>query len=72
MKNDLKYLSQELLKKINSLEGFNPPLIEEELVRKLAEELDEISYKDKQERIRAMHNMFALGQIFNNKDSEKS
>jgi hypothetical protein len=72
MKNDLKHLSEELLRKISSLEGFSSPLIEEELVRKLSEELDELTSEDKEERVRALHNMFALGQIFNNKNNEQS
>lgn len=72
MKNDLKHLSEELLRKISSLEGFSSPLVEEELVRKLSEELDELTSEDKEERVRALHNMFALGQIFNNKNNEQS
>ena len=67
MKNNIKDLSEELIKSIHSLEGFNSPMIEEELVRNLSSKLDELTHEDKEERIKALHNMFALGQIFSNK-----
>jgi hypothetical protein len=67
MKNNIKDLSEELIKSIHSLEGFSSPMIEEELVRNLSSKLDELTHEDKEERIKALHNMFALGQIFSNK-----
>jgi hypothetical protein len=67
MKNNIKDLAEELIKSIHSLEGFNSPMIEEELVHNLSSKLDELTYEDKEERIKALHNMFALGQIFSNK-----
>lgn len=73
MKNDILSLSVELMKKIKSLEGFNTPLMEEELIRSLSMELDELTSENKEERIKALHNMFALGQVFNshrNKNKE--
>lgn len=65
MKNNLLDLSTELMKKIKSLEGFDAPLMEEELIRSLSIELDELTSESKEERIKALHNMFALGQVFN-------
>jgi hypothetical protein len=67
MKNNLKDLSKELIKDINSLEGFKSPLIEEELVHNLSEKLDNLTSEDKKERIKALHNMFALGRIYQSK-----
>ena len=67
MKNNIKDLTEELIKSIHSLEGFSSPMIEEELVRNLSSKLDELTHEDKEERIKALHNMFALGQIFSNK-----
>ena len=67
MNNNIKDLSEELIKSIHSLEGFSSPMIEEELVRNLSSKLDELTYEDKEERIKALHNMFMLGQIFSNK-----
>lgn len=64
MKNNLEDLSKELIKSIHSLEGFSSPLIEEELVRNLSEKLDNLTKEDREERVKALHNMFALGQIF--------
>ena len=71
MKNNLKGLSKELIKDINSLEGFKSPLIEEELVHNLSEKLDNLTSEDKEERIKALHNMFALGQIFSNQTPDE-
>ena len=71
MKNNLKDLSKELIKDINSLEGFKSPLIEEELVHNLSEKLDNLTSEDKEERIKALHNMFALGQIFSNQNKDE-
>lgn len=68
MRNNIKDLSEELIKSIHSLEGFSSPLIEEELVHHLSEELDNLTFEDKNERIKALRNMFALGQIFTNKN----
>jgi hypothetical protein len=74
MKNNLLDLSSELILKIKSLEGFKTQLIEEEIIRSLATDLDELTALDKEERIKALHNMFALGQVFNsikqNKEGE--
>jgi len=67
MKNNLEDLSEELIKSIHSLDGFSSPLIEEELVRNLSEKLDSLTSEDSKERIKALHNMFALGQIFSKK-----
>jgi hypothetical protein len=67
MRNNIKDLSEELIKSIHSLEGFSSPLIEEELVHNLSEELDNLTFEDKNERIKALRNMFALGQIFSDK-----
>jgi hypothetical protein len=64
MKNNLLDLSAELINKIKSLEGFKTPLIEEELIRSLAMDLDELTSTEKGERVKALHNMFALGQVF--------
>ena len=71
MKNNLKDLSDELIKSIHSLEGFSSPLIEEGLVRNLSEKLDELTHEDKEERIRALHNMFALGQLFSKQNKDE-
>tara|TARA_R110000772_G_scaffold208055_1_gene318541 strand:- start:717 stop:950 length:234 start_codon:yes stop_codon:yes gene_type:complete len=71
MKNNLLDLSTELIKKIKSLEGFNSPLIEEEIIRSLAIELDELTSPSQEERVKALHNMFALGQIFNKHREKK-
>jgi hypothetical protein len=71
MKNNIEYLAKELIKSVHALEGFNSPLIEEELVRNLSEKLDELTHEDREERIRALHNMFALGQIFSNKNKDE-
>jgi len=71
MKNNIKDLSEELIKSIHSLEGFSSPMIEEELVRNLSSKLDELTHEDKEERIKALHNMFALGQIFSNKQENE-
>jgi len=61
--NNLKDLSDELIRSVHALEGFSSPLIEEELVYNLAEKLEsELETKD--DRIKALRNMFALGQIF--------
>ena len=38
-------------------------MIDEELVRNLSSKLDELTHEDKEERIKALHNMFALGQM---------
>ena len=70
MRNNIEDLSKELIKDINSLEGFKSPLIEEELVHNLSEKLDNLTGEDKEERIKALHNMFALGQIFTNQNKE--
>jgi len=67
MNNNIKDLSEELIKSIHRMEGFTSPLIEEELVHNLLERLDELTSEDKEERIKALPNMFALGQIFNGK-----
>ena len=67
MKNNLKDLSDELIKSIHSLEGFSSPLIEEELVRNLSEKLDALTHEEKEERVKALPNMFALGQLFPSK-----
>jgi hypothetical protein len=67
MRNNLKDLSEELIKSLHSLEGFSSHLIEEELVHHLSEELDNLTFEDKNERIKALRNMFALGQIFSDK-----
>jgi hypothetical protein len=58
-------LSKELIKDIKALEGFSTPLIEEDLINNLASKLDELTHESREERIRALHNMFALGQVFN-------
>lgn len=71
MKNNLMSLSKELIKDIKSLEGFSNPLMEEELIRNLAKKLDEMTSEDKTERVRALHNMFALGQIFKTHQDKK-
>ena len=68
MNNNLKDLSEELIKDINSLEGFKSPLIEEELIRNLSIKIDNLTSKDHDERIKALCNMFALGQIFTNQN----
>ena len=61
--NNLKDLADELIRSVHALEGFSSPLIEEELVYNLAEKLEsELETKD--DRIKALRNMFALGQIF--------
>ena len=67
MKNNLKDLSDELIKSVHNLEGFSSPLVEEGLVRNLSEKLDALTYEDKEERVKALHNMFALGQLFPSK-----
>tara|TARA_Y100000389_G_scaffold156689_1_gene157623 strand:+ start:1145 stop:1396 length:252 start_codon:yes stop_codon:yes gene_type:complete len=64
MKNNLISISKELMVKIKSFEGFNTPLLEEEIIRSLSTELDAVTSEDKEERIKALHNMFALGQVF--------
>jgi len=64
MRNNIKDLSLELIKDIKSLEGFKSPLIEEELVHNLSIKLDNLTSEEKDERIKALRNMFALGQIF--------
>jgi hypothetical protein len=64
MKNNINDLSEELIKSIHSLEGFSSPLIEVELVSNLSEKLDELTKNDKEERVKALQNMFLLGQIF--------
>ena len=61
--NNLKDLSEELIRSVHALEGFSSPLIEEELVYNLAEKL-ESKLETKEDRINALRNMFALGQIF--------
>jgi hypothetical protein len=71
MKNNIKDLSEELIKSIHSIGGFSSPMIEEELVRNLSSKLDELTHQDKEERIKALHNMFALGQIFSNKQENE-
>ena len=71
MKNNLEDLSKELIKSIHSLEGFSSPLIEEELVRNLSEKLDNLTKEDREERVRALHNMFALGQIFSKQNKDE-
>jgi len=70
MKNNLEDLSKELIKSIHSLEGFSSPLIEEELVRNLSEKLDNLTKEDREERVKALHNMFALGQIFSKQNKD--
>ena len=64
MKNNLKDLSEEIIKSVHMLDGFSSPLIEEEIVYNLSEKLDALTSEDKEERIKALRNMFALGQIF--------
>ena len=71
MKNNLEDLSKELIKSIHSLEGFSSPLIEEELVRNLSEKLDRVTKEDREERVKALHNMFALGQIFSKQNKDE-
>jgi hypothetical protein len=61
--NNLKSLSEELIKDIHRLEGFSSPFIEEELIDNLSEKL-ESELETKEDRIKALRNMFALGQIF--------
>jgi hypothetical protein len=61
--NNLKDLSEELIKDIHRLEGFSSPLIEEELISNLSKKL-ESELETKEDRIKALRNMFALGQIF--------
>ena len=63
LKNNLKSLAEELIKDVHSLEGFSYEHIEEELAHNLATKL-EANINTKDERIKALHNMFALGQIF--------
>ena len=70
MKNNLEDLSKELIRSIHSLEGFSSPLIEEELVRNLSEKLDNLTKEDREERVKALHNMFALGQIFSKQNKD--
>ena len=70
MKNNLEDLSEEIIKCIHNLEGFTSPLIEEDLIRTISEKLDDLTCEDKEERIKALHNMFALGQIFTSKKEE--
>jgi len=60
MKNNIKDLSEELIKSVHSLEGFSSPMIDEELVRNLSSKLDELTHEDKEERIKALHNMFYI------------
>jgi hypothetical protein len=67
MNNNIKDLSEELIKSLHEMEGFTSPHIEEELVHNLLERLDELTSEDKEERIKALRNMFALGQIFSGK-----
>ena len=67
MNNNIKDLSEELIKSIHRMEGFTSPNIEEELVHNLLERLDELTSEDKEERIKALRNMFALGQNFSEK-----
>ena len=64
MKKNLKDLSEEIIKSVHMLDGFSSPLIEEEIVCNISEKLDALTYEDKEERIKALRNMFALGQIF--------
>ena len=71
MKNNLEDLSKELIKSIHSLEGFSSPFIEEELVRNLSEKLDNLTKEDREERVKALHNMFALGQIFSKQNKDE-
>ena len=71
MKNNLEDLSKELIKSIHSLEGFSSPHIEEELVRNLSEKLDRVTKEDREERVKALHNMFALGQIFSKQNKDE-
>jgi hypothetical protein len=71
MKNNLEDLSKELIKSIHSLEGFSSPLIEEELVRNLSEKLDNLTKEDREERVKALYNMFALGQIFSKQNKDE-
>ena len=61
----------ELIKDIKSLEGFKSPLIEEELVHNLSIKLDNLTSEEKDERIKALRNMFALGQIFTNQNKDE-
>ena len=70
MRNNIKDLSLELIKDIKSLEGFKSPLIEEELIHNLSIKIDNLTSKEKDERIKALRNMFALGQIFANQNKE--
>jgi len=60
MKNNIKDLSEELIKSVHSPEGFSSPMIDEELVRNLSSKLDELTHEDKEERIKALHNMFYI------------
>ena len=70
MKNNIKDLSLELIKDIKNLEGFKSHLIEEELIHNLSIKLDKLNSEEKDERIKALCNMFALGQIFKNQTDE--
>ena len=71
MRNNIKDLSLELIKDIKSLEGFKSPLIEEELIHNLSIKIDNLTSKEKDERNKALHNMFNLGQIFTNKNKDE-
>ena len=62
--NNIKSLSEELIKDIHRLEGFTSHLIEEELIYNISEKL-ESELETKEDRIKALRNMFALGQLFN-------
>ncbi len=71
MRNNIKDLSLELIKDIKSLEGFKSPLIEEEIIHNLSIKLDNLTSEEKDERIKALRNMFALGQIFTNQKEDE-
>lgn len=63
MKNNLISLSTALAKKVRELDGFTAPLIEEEIIDQLAQELEE-GLITREDRVSALRNMFHLGQVF--------
>ncbi len=61
--NNLRDLSDELIKSVSRTEGFLSQCIEEEIIHNLSIEL-ESGLETKEDRIKALRNMFYLGQIF--------
>ena len=63
MENNLISLATALAKKVQELDGFTTPLIEEEVIDQLAQELEE-GLLTREDRVSALRNMFHLGQVF--------